>query len=125
MVNLFHARGILRGAQIKKRLWVLITASAIVTHSAFVHAELVGTAPGDFSVSDNGAAVYEIPISMPAGSGGTRPDLSIVYNSQEGTGVAGERFSGGQLQITMMEKLRLAGYVTTHGRLPPGNRILR
>ena len=53
------------------------------------------------------------PSRYPAG---VYRSLGLTYNTE---------YVGGQLQITMMEKLRLAGYVTTHGRLPPGNRILR
>jgi hypothetical protein len=47
---------------------------------------------------------------------GVYRSLGLTYNTE---------YVGGQLQITMVEKLRLAGYVTTHGQLPPGNRILR
>ena len=51
-----------------------------------------GSIPAEFSVSDNGAAVYRIPIEVPAGTGGLRPNLAVVYNNQRGSGVAGNRF---------------------------------
>lgn len=47
---------------------------------------------------------------------GVYRSLGLTYNTE---------YVGGQLQILMTEKLRLAGYVTRHGHLPPGNRILR
>ncbi len=47
---------------------------------------------------------------------GVYRSLGVSYNTE---------YVGGQLQILMVEKLRLAGYVTVHGNLPPGNLILR
>ncbi len=56
-------------------------------------AEYVGAIPGDFSVSQNGAAVYRIPIDVPDATGGLYPNLSIVYNNQGGVGAIGHRWS--------------------------------
>ncbi len=56
-----------------------------------VHAEHVGAIPADFTVSQNGAAVYRIPIDAPVATGGLRPNLAIAYNSQSGVGVGGQR----------------------------------
>lgn len=49
----------------------------------------VGTIPGSFGVSATGAATYTIPINVPRGPGGLTPSLSLVYNSQSGSGAAG------------------------------------
>jgi hypothetical protein len=42
---------------------------------------LSGSLPGRFAVSKTGAATYEIPLSVPPGSGGVAPDLSLQYNT--------------------------------------------
>ena len=56
---------------------------------------------GSLSVSPLGAAVYTLPLEVPAGSGGLQPSLSLVYNSQSGNGVAGWGCSiGGLSAIT-------------------------
>lgn len=53
---------------------------------------IVGTLEGDFNVTPAGQAIYEIPIKVPAGTGGIAPQLSIVYNSASGDGLLGNRF---------------------------------
>ncbi|HEY1707186.1 MAG TPA: FG-GAP-like repeat-containing protein [Rhizomicrobium sp.] len=45
--------------------------------------------PGQFSVSPTGAFTYSIPISVPPGSGGMVPALSLDYSSQAGNGLEG------------------------------------
>ncbi|MGJ4961326.1 FG-GAP-like repeat-containing protein [Bradyrhizobium sp. HKCCYLRH3061] len=47
------------------------------------------TLPGSFSVSQSGSATYSVPISMPPGSAGVVPALSLDYNSQAGNGLLG------------------------------------
>src|SRR5580704_11183622 len=45
--------------------------------------------PGQFNVSATGAATYTIPISVPPGSAGMVPALSLSYSSQSGNGIEG------------------------------------
>ena len=48
-----------------------------------------GTVGGQLSVSSTGSASYTIPIALPAGAGGVKPQISLVYNSQAAQGTAG------------------------------------
>ncbi len=49
----------------------------------------VGGISGSLSVSESGASIYTIPISVPPGLPGMEPNISIVYNSQSGNGICG------------------------------------
>jgi len=42
---------------------------------------------GSFAVSDNGAMNYEVPIVCVQGAAGMTPKLSLVYNSNSGSGI--------------------------------------
>ena len=50
---------------------------------------LVGATEGSFSVNPLGQATYSIPIDLPEGVNGLKPDLSLNYSSMAGPGVAG------------------------------------
>ena len=50
---------------------------------------VVGSIPGQFDVSPTGAATYTVPIEVPSGIQGMQPNISLVYNSQSGNGIAG------------------------------------
>ncbi|MCS4308915.1 RHS repeat-associated protein [Rheinheimera pacifica] len=49
----------------------------------------VMTVAGDFTVTNQGAATYNIPITLPAGLGGYTPELALNYSSLGGSGDAG------------------------------------
>jgi RHS repeat-associated protein len=50
---------------------------------------VVGAIGGTVDVGHMGAAVYTIPIEIPAGINGMQPGLAITYNSQAGNGLLG------------------------------------
>ena len=54
---------------------------------------LVATIPGEFGVTANGGASYNIPIAVPPGRGGMAPKIALQYNSQGGNGLLGVGWS--------------------------------
>jgi len=44
---------------------------------------------GSFRVDESGSATYSIPITVPAGTAGVAPEISLNYSSSGGNGIAG------------------------------------
>ncbi|NLE05703.1 MAG: hypothetical protein GX638_13020 [Crenarchaeota archaeon] len=66
---------------------------------------VVGSIPGEYSVSPSGAATYTIPIEVLQGINGMQPNISLVYNSQTGNGIAGWGWNiGGVSMISRVPK---------------------
>ena len=70
---------------------------ALFTLQPSLAATAVGATPGMFKVSENGAANYTIPITVPPGTSGLAPQLSLNYSSQSGNGPLGVGWSLGGL----------------------------
>lgn len=64
----------------------LLTISAAVPASG---GTAVGALAGEFRVDESGAATFSIPISVPDGVAGVKPQLTVNYNSQGGFGLLG------------------------------------
>ena len=60
-----------------------------VVHTAKLH----GASSGTFRVDERGAATYNIPVSLPAGTAGVAPGFSLQYSSQNGSGLLGHGWS--------------------------------
>lgn len=73
------------------------TGGAVINNTNGV----VGSLGGVVDVSLLGGAVYDIPIDLPEGLGGMKPQLNICYNSQERNGMLGWGWNlGGTSSIT-------------------------
>ena len=48
---------------------------------------------GSFDIGPVGNATYNIPVDLPPGTVGLKPDVSIVYSSFSGDGIMGKGFS--------------------------------
>lgn len=59
--------------------------------------ENAGTLPGKLSVGDDGQASYSIPLSVPLGTAGMQPELSLNYVSTGSNGMVGLGWSLGGL----------------------------
>lgn len=58
------------------------------------NAQAVGVTNGEFSVG-NGAASYSVPITVPPGTSGMEPKLSLNFSSNSGNGLVGQGWSIG------------------------------
>lgn len=65
--------------------WAVILAAALWPSAAQAQFAI----PGKFAVSSTAAATYGIPISVPPGTHGVAPSLSLDYNSQGTNGMLG------------------------------------
>jgi RHS repeat-associated protein len=63
--------------------------NASFSAKAIIQSLPVGSTPGAGNVSGNGGSSYSIPIAVPPGTNGVVPSVSIEYNSQGGSGIAG------------------------------------
>ncbi|MDR3527918.1 MAG: FG-GAP-like repeat-containing protein [Rhizomicrobium sp.] len=72
----------LLGALVATTFWMCQSAGAASSPPPM-------TVPGQFNVSATGAATYSIPVSVPPGTGGLVPVLSLDYSSQSGDGIVG------------------------------------
>jgi len=72
--------------------------------------EGVGTIPGDLTVTNTGAAVYNIPIEISPGISGMTPELALVYNSMTGDGLIGPGWSVSG--ISVISNVRPTEYYT-------------
>ncbi|MEQ1593262.1 MAG: RHS repeat-associated core domain-containing protein [Thiobacillaceae bacterium] len=77
----------------RKLAAILLLPFALVAATAAQAAITPGATPGNFTVSESGAASYSIPIAVAPGTAGMEPKLSLNYSSQGGSGIAGTGWS--------------------------------
>ena len=79
----------------------VLAAAPAVTSAAVRASDQIGTTAGQLRVDESGAATYQIPLLMPAGTAGVAPPLTLNYTSQAGNGLLGQGWSlGGVSAIT-------------------------
>ena len=71
------------------------TGGVLIAHNPFtnnipVAGTAVGVIGGAVSVDPTGASNYNIPIEVPTGIAGMKPELALQYSSRGGNGLAGE-----------------------------------
>lgn len=76
---------------------------------------VVGTISGRVDVTPTGGASYTIPIEVPPGTKGLQPNISLVYNSQSGVGIAGKGWN-----ISGLSSIRRKGKSIFHNNKVEG-----
>ncbi|MBP6793674.1 MAG: VCBS repeat-containing protein [Saprospiraceae bacterium] len=76
-------------------LCFLLISSEIIAQDLQEVAKLTGT----FLVSDAGSATYSIPITLPPGTGGMKPELGLNYSSNGSNGILGLGWSFSGLSV--------------------------
>jgi|GEM_PF-1703743 len=71
----------------------LILCSLKLIAQRVIPGETMAYTKGSATVTETGAAVYNVPITVAAGIGGLQPHLSITCNTQGGNGLLGMAFS--------------------------------
>src|SRR5437016_5646810 len=64
-----------------------------MANPATANPSYLGTIKGEFTVDQNGSAVYSIPIQVPPGTARMQPELSFVYHSALINGLMGVGWS--------------------------------
>jgi len=117
---------------------LVVVAGAAPQASAADPPPLVASTPnfgwtqGEFSVSDDGAAQYNLPLWVPPGRGRSTPELALAYNSRGGNGLLGVGWSvSGLSSITWCPRTFAQDGFSDAGRLDgtdalclDGNRLL-
>src|SRR5258705_11606775 len=75
------------------RIWIVSFAVLFAPSAPVAQTLLAGATDGKASVSDMGAAGYEVKVSLPPGVGDMIPDLALRYSSQNGNGMLGVGWS--------------------------------
>ena len=76
---------------------------------------VAGTTKGNFSVGGDGSANYSVPISVPPGTNGVKPNLSLNYNSQQANGLVGKGWNLSGLSVISRCDQTLAQDGKIHG----------
>jgi hypothetical protein len=83
-------------------LTFVLAAIWLVLHAGVARAvDLAGATSGELGVTPNGSLSYSIPISVPPGTTGVQPQLTLQYDSLGGNGIMGMGWTvGGLSNIT-------------------------
>ncbi len=66
-----------------------VSAASAEPNISYVPSSSVGNLAGEFSVNGNGSAVHAFAITVPPGTNGLAPNLSLTYDSHRGNGYLG------------------------------------